>query len=467
MASSRNPLTVLAAAALLCTGLQARPLQDELGNLLAEHPLIRAGRHAVEAAQSRVDAAASGRLPKVTVTGDGGLENIRTTSFKPNANMELGGNGVVTPATSSDLTRRKLGVSIEQSVFNGGRVQAGIDLATTDLSIQENNLAAVTQDVLLEALTAYLQVGRYQTLIGISRLNEDTTRTQLEMESKRVAGGGGIAVDVMQARTRLQIVKERRVFYEQALRDAMANYEQTFGRAPELAQLQELEIHQAGLPTDLPSAMAAGLERSSRLMASRLQVSKAQTQVDAAKAGLLPALDLVVAGNHDVHANATARRDDYSALLRLSWSFSAGMEVQHRTAAALKDKDELTERDRSARNKAVEAIRVSWNQVINGRERLELLDSAAGIARDVMINRKRLRDAGKETALSALDAEVEYFGVLSNKINAMYDTRIGAYRLMAAIGALTPEALGAGSGLRLPVRPLKVDLEAIAGAGLR
>src|SRR5574343_317985 len=419
MASPRNPLTVLAGAALLCTGLQARPLQDELGNLLAEPPLIRAGRHAVEAAQSRVDAAASGRLPKVTVTG------------------------------------------------NGGRVQAGIDLATTDLSIQENNLAAVTQDVLLEALTAYLQVGRYQTLIGISRLNEDTTRTQLEMESKRVAGGGGIAVDVMQARTRLQIVKERRVFYEQALRDAMANYEQTFGRAPELAQLQELEIHQAGLPTDLPSAMAAGLERSSRLMASRLQVSKAQTQVDAAKAGLLPALDLVVAGNHDVHANATARRDDYSALLRLSWSFSAGMEVQHRTAAALKDKDELTERDRSARNKAVEAIRVSWNQVINGRERLELLDSAAGIARDVMINRKRLRDAGKETALSALDAEVEYFGVLSNKINAMYDTRIGAYRLMAAIGALTPEALGAGSGLRLPVRPLKVDLEAIAGAGLR
>jgi outer membrane protein TolC len=246
----------------------------------------------------------------------------------------------------------------------------------------------------------------------------------------------------------------------------MANYEQTFGRAPDIAQLQDLGIFQAGLPASLPEALNLGLNQSPRLKLSAMQISKAGDQILAARAGGGPVVDLVGARNYDRGANATAKRDDYSMLLRLNWSFSAGNENDHRVSAALKDKDELMERDVAQRNKVREAIRVSWNQLVNGRERLELLDSAAGIARDVMLNRKRLRDAGKETALSALDAEVEYFGVLANKINAMYDTRIGAYRLMAAVGGLTPEAVGLGNGFKLPVQPLKVDLQAIAGQGL-
>jgi len=460
-----NKLWAALLPVLVCVQTQGKPLQDELLNVLTDHPLIRANRHATDAARERVGAAEAANLPRLSLTGDGGLESIRSTSYRPSQTMELGSDGVVTPGTSSDLIRRKVGVSVEQVVYDGGRNRAAVDLATADVSMQGLNLQSLTQDLLLEALTAYLQVGRYQTLIGLSRLNEDTTRNQLELESKRVEGGGGIAVDVMQARTRLQIVKERRVFYEQALRDAMANYEQTFGRAPDIAQLQDLGIFQAGLPASLPEALNLGLNQSPRLKLSAMQISKAGDQILAARAGGGPVVDLVGARNYDRGANATAKRDDYSMLLRLNWSFSAGNENDHRVSAALKDKDELMERDVAQRNKVREAIRVSWNQLVNGRERLELLDSAAGIARDVMLNRKRLRDAGKETALSALDAEVEYFGVLANKINAMYDTRIGAYRLMAAVGGLTPEAVGLGNGFKLPVQPLKVDLQAIAGQG--
>lgn len=462
-----NKLAAALLPVLACASAQAMPLQDELLRVLTDHPLIRASRHAAAAAQERVEAAQAGGMPRIALSGDGGTETIRSTSYKPSAAMELGNDGTVTPGTRSDLVRRKVGLSWEQTLYDGGRVQSAVDLATKDVGLQALNQQALTQDLLLEALTAYLQVGRYQTLIGLSRLNEETTRNQLDLESKRVEGGGGIAVDVMQARTRLQIVKERRVFYEQALRDAMANYEQTFGRAPDAGQLQDLGIYQEGLPASLPEALNSGLQNSPKLKISTLQIGKAEEQVLSARAGGLPVVELVASRNFERGAGAVARRDDYAMLLRMNWTFSTGGESGHRVAAALKDKDELTERDVAQRNKVRESIRVSWNQLVNGRERLELLDSAAGIARDVMLNRKRLRDAGKETALSALDAEVEYFGVLANKINAMYDTRIGAYRLMAAMGALTPESLGLGSGFRLPVQPLKVDLKAIAGEGLR
>lgn len=460
-----KPLWAACLPVVFCAQVQAMPLQDELLRVLSDHPLIRANRHATDAAQERVGAAQAAAMPRLVVNGDGGRESIRSTSFKPSGTMELGNDGEVTPGTTSDLWRRKVGISAEYNLFDGGRNGAAAELARKDVTLQGLNLQSLTQDLLLEALTAYLQVGRYQTLIGLTRLNEETTRNQLELENKRVEGGGGIAVDVMQARTRLQIVKERRVFFEQALRDALANYEQTFGRAPEMSQFQDLDIFKEGLPATLPEALSAGLQNSPRLKVSALQIAKAEEQVASTRTGIMPTVDLVGSRNLERSASAVSRRDDYALLLRLNWTFNTGGELDRRVGAALKDKEELVERDAAQRNKVRETIRVSWNQLVNGRERLELLDSAAGIARDVMLNRKRLRDAGKETALSALDAEVEYFGVLANKINAMYDTRIGAYRLIASVGALTPEVLGLGAGLRLPVKPLRVDLKAIAGEG--
>jgi TolC family type I secretion outer membrane protein len=462
-----TPLAGMLLALSVSLPLQAMPLADELAHVLENHPMLRATRHAVDASQQRIDAARSGYRPRVTVTGDGGLESIRSTSYKPSADMKLGNDGLVTPATASDLARQKLGVSVEQSLYDGGRTRSAVELAQVDLSIQDLNLGTLTQDVLLEALTAYLQVGRYQTLIGLTRLNEETTLSQLDLESKRVAGGGGIAVDVLQARTRLQIVKERRVFYQQALRDAMANYEQTFGHAPDPLRLQDLDIPTASLPADLSTALTQGVEASPKLKVAALQVARAGQSVAAVRASGLPAVDLVGAANRDRNAGATARRDDYSLLLRLSWTFATGFENQYRTAAALKDRLEQEERETGARSKVKESIRVSWNQVVNGKERLDLLDNAAGIARDVMLSRKRLRDAGKETALGALDAEVEYFGVLANKINAMYDTRLGAYRLLSATGRLSPEDVGIGGTLKLPVKPLRIDLGSIAGDGMR
>jgi len=72
-----------------------------------------------------------------------------------------------------------------------------------------------------------------------------------------------------------------------------------------------------------------------------------------------------------------------------------------------------------------------------------------------MTFRKKLRDAGKETAINVLDAEVEYYSVLSNMINAEYDSKIAFYRLLFVTGQLTPQNIGLGEGqFRIPTAPL-------------
>lgn len=436
--------------------VRANPLEVEMRNVLDNHPGLKAARLTAGAADDRLRAAQAAFYPKLTVSGDKGRESIDSTSYQNFAERTK------SPVQSSTLNREKLSVVGEINLFSGGRDVAAVRAAEMESGIQKANLQAQTQDVLLEALVAYLQVARYQTLIGLAKLNEQTTQQQLELEAKRVEGGGGIAVDVLQARTRLQIVRERRVFYEQGLRDAMANYEQVFGRAPDLATIQDLQHFNEKLPKSIGDAMSQGLENSPRLQAATLQIQKTKSMLEMEKSGLMPRIDLVANNVQDRNVLQVARREENSVLMRLNWQLYSGGDTVARMSAAVKDNEESLERESLMKNKVSEAIRISWNQVINGSERLELLDSAAEISRDVMNNRKRLRDAGKESAVIVLDAEVEYFGVLSNKVNAMYDTRIGSYRLLAAMGLLQPETLGLNDRFALPVKPLSVELEKIA-----
>ncbi|MEN9763802.1 MAG: hypothetical protein RI906_3628 [Pseudomonadota bacterium] len=453
-----KPLTVLLGV-LLCTAAQANPLESELRNVLESHPGIRAARLAIATAENRVEAARASLYPRVNLNGDAGREKVDSASY-PFANGVVSGSR--NAANRSELDRSQAALNIEQNLWSGGRREASIAVAVTDKNIQELNLDAQTQDVLLEAITAYLQVARYLTLIRLATLNQETTERQLELERKRVDGGGGIQVDVLQARTRLQIVRERKVFYEQGLRDVVANYEQVFLRPPNLDVIQDLLGFDDKMPASSVAATARALDLNPRLKVAAHQIERAGEMINLERAGFSPSLDLVAAHTNARNVQQIAQKEETSVVLRMNWNLFSGFETTSRARAAVNEREEQRQRELVVKNRVIEMIRVNWNQVINGKERVELLDSAAGIARDVMEDRKRLRDAGKEPALAVLDSEVEYYGVLANKVNAIFDTRINSYKLLSAMGELTSKTMGLDGQFRLPVKPLVVSLETIA-----
>ena len=441
--------------------LEARPLADELQALLVEHPLIKSARKTVESADRGRDVARAGYMPRLNIASDKGPESITSRSFTP------GADGLINSSTSvsmtpqaSDLTRRKFSATIEQNLFAGGRSSAQVGIAEIEFAAQENAFRSTVQNTLLEAIVAYLQVTRYQTLIAISKRNEATTQHQLKLEDERVQRGGGVAVDVLQAKTRLQIAKERRVFNEQGLRDAIANYRQVFGHEPDLSRIQDLDTLGQLLPKSLDIAIGQSHAENPNIREALLLSQKAQKQIRVESSGMLPSVDLVGSQSHDRNANQIAARDETSLVLRLNWNLFAGFETRSRTQAATSTHGAMVDREVSVLRKTEESVSIAWHQLVNGGERQDLLENAANISFEVMRNRKRLRDAGKETAINVLDSEVEYFSVLSSKINASYDTRLGSYRLLVAMGSLSPEILGlAGGKFALPVKPLNLSID--------
>jgi adhesin transport system outer membrane protein len=464
MKSKQLVLTAISIAALASTCANANPVQADLSYALENNPQLRSSVYAMAAAESRAQAADASRLPTFNFGYDYGKERINTQSMMPDSNGILQPDSGA-PWSLSQENRRGFSINSQLPVYNGGRISAQVETAHLDARIANFNVQAAKQDTLLEGITAYLGVARAKTLIELAKQNEATTTKQLDLETKRLDAGGGVKVDAMQAQTRLQIVRERSVYYNQMLREALARYEQTFGRAPDLASMQDLDIRDTEIPATVSEALSLAKQNHPRLKAAMLQIERASHQVTIVQAAKKPVIDLVGSINRTHNTGQTTAKDEVALYLRASWAFNLGGEASKREEAAVSEDMEARSKADVAQSRIDESVRIAWNQVVNGKERLQLLANAASISRSVMKDRKTLRDVGKESALAALDAEVEYYGVLSNKVNSMYDTRIGAYRLMAAMGKLSADDIGIGGNFKLPVKPLIVDIETLANAG--
>jgi adhesin transport system outer membrane protein len=305
------------------------------------------------------------------------------------------------------------------------------------------SLENTRQELLFQGLNQYLDVLRNVRLIAVARNTENTIRTQLRLEDERVQRGAGIAVDVLQAKSRLQVAKEQRVAFEGRLQGALARYKQLFGHLPEIATLEE-----AIPPPDLVSgSLADAIEASSKwhpaLRQTRYQADIAREQRRIAKADYYPTVDLV--GSLDYEDNVATTRGierEQSLLVQARWEFFSGfrtrarVESASRTLAARKDSLNFAVR------RVEEDVRVAWARLLTERRRVDLLANAVNLAIEVFNARKRLREAGKETSLNVLDAEREVFSARINQISAEFDARIATYLLARRTGTLTPGALG-------------------------
>ena len=91
-------------------------------------------------------------------------------------------------------------------------------------------------------------------------------------------------------------------------------------------------------------------------------------------------------------------------------------------------------------------MRLSWESLTTQRQRVTLLENAVRIAQEVLRARRRLRKAGKETALNVLDAEGEVFNAQINFIEALFDSRLAVFRVIRSSGMLNEKTLGLENG---------------------
>jgi adhesin transport system outer membrane protein len=362
----------------------------------------------------------------VGVAGDTGHESINKPGF----------------VKTSDLNRNRVTLTVSQNLFSGFGTRAGHSGAKLRADSAAQRLRSLQQNLLIEGISAYYNVLRQSRLIEINKQNEDRIKKKLKLEDERVERGSGKAVDVLLAKTRLQLATEQRVLFEGGLYEARARYVLFFGRSPTVPEMENPKFDLTILPTDIEDAESASVKGNPLLQAGRLDVAAAQRRRAEVRSGFFPRVDLVGKINREDDVDATRGiRRDWSVLLQVSWDLYSGLST--RSAARGVSHDHVAAQNNLyfGERQVRQDLAIAWHQLETSQKRVDLLKNAGVIAVEVFEARQHLRRSGKETAINVLDAQSEVFGAQINLVSAEFDPQIAAFRVLFAMGELTPETL--------------------------
>jgi len=408
----------------------AEPMNEAVQALVDDHPQIRAAKQALIAAKQNYRRETAPLLPQVSVTAAAGYEHTDSLATRQ-AGLE-----------NEQLFATNATLEVRQNVFNGFASYAGRSSAKALIEASDNTLAAVSQNVVLEGVTAYLNVLRNRELVRLNKGNVHAISEQLELEDERVARGSGITVDVLLAKSRLQIAREQELAFQGALKDSVSTYEQVFGNLPTIDAMIAVAPTPEMLPPSKEDARAMLQTGSPIIKIAHAQADSAMHERRRALSTYYPTVDVVGSANIENNLGGVEDvRHDYSIKLEVTWQLFDGLLTPANAAEAGARFQEAMQNGRDVGRKTVELMEISWHEMEVARERAELLRNAMNIASEVFDNRIELRDNGKETAINVLDAENELYSACINFVNAFYDSQIAAYRVLNTLGQLDATAV--------------------------
>ncbi|MFQ5567622.1 MAG: TolC family outer membrane protein, partial [Paracoccaceae bacterium] len=336
-------------------------------------------------------------------------------------------------------------LSFVQPLYTGGQVENATEAAETRITAQEAALIATEQQILLDAVTAFVDVRRDNELVVIARNNVRVLTEQLRAARERFEVGEVTRTDVEQARSRLAAARSRLAATKGALANAREAYRRVVGEYPgELQPPPPLP----DLPADQAEAVAMALRDDPNVIAARLERKAAGSDVRTAIGALLPQVSLQGRISSDETFSDGLAGPETAAigvfvtvpLYTGGLNYSNVREAQAAAEGASADID--TTMRTAARN-----VGVAWSDLDVARASIRAGRLEVSAARFAFEGVQEEAKVGARTTLDVLDAEQEVLDARSNLAVARRDEYVAAYSLLAAIGKLTVEHLGLDTGL--------------------
>jgi TolC family type I secretion outer membrane protein len=428
-----RPIGPLAVAAALALGAAcphgapaaAQTFEQALADAYLNNPTLRAQRAGLRATDENVAIAESGWRPRVTAGASAGASLTDVASRARQTQL--------TGPNSQTLT-------VTQPVFQGFRTVAGIRQAENQVLAGRATLTVTEQSVLLDAVTAYMNVVRDQAVLQLTVNNEQVIRRQLEATQDRFRVGEVTRTDVAQAQSRLAQSTAQRVTAEGNLQASRGTFQRVIGTYP--GQLQS-PTPQLDLPATRDEAIAIAAGNNPNVVAAQYNEKAAQANVTVQTGQLLPEINvqgqLFRQDTLGGLSNAFSEGAQVTAVLTVPLYSSGSVEAQVRQAKQQAGQRRIQIEEQ--RNLSVEAAITAWEgwtaakaQIVSFTEQVE----ASRIALDGV---RQENTVGSRTVLDVLDAEQEYLNAQVNLVRAKRDEVVARFQLYSAIGKLTARNL--------------------------
>ena len=420
----RRSLLLLGVVLALLAGpgtARALTLEEALSAAYEENPTLRAARAQLRGVNEQVPQELSNWRPTVTFNGSAGQQYIDSNSI-PNDE-----DNVTTPLDAE--------IVVQQPLYRGGRTAAGTRRAENDVRAERQRLKAIEQDVLFDAVTAYMDVWRDEAVLRLNINNDQVLSRQLEASRDRFSVGEITRTDVAQSEARLAQATADRIQAEGNLAASRAVFREIIGLEP--VSLQR-PASLGSIPGNQRDVVGQARVQNPDVQAAEFAERSARDEVRVRIGELLPTVNLQGSVSRNENSTTSESRTEQAQILAqitvpLYQSGFVYSRVREAKQVVGQRRLEIDEARRRAEQEGVSA----WERLTTARAQIESFQSQVR-SNEIALEGVRQENAvGARTILDILDAEQELLDSQVELVRSERDEVVASYEVLNAVGRLT------------------------------
>ncbi len=421
-------VALAAFAAIVPFSARSETIQGALARAYHANPDLNSQRALTRAADESVPQALSGYRPKLTGAADAGVVDQNAhTQFSPN--------------THTQFTPRGYSVTLDQTLYNGGRTANAVGSAESRILASRETLRNTEQTILLNAATAYMNVLRDTALLNLRRNNIDVLTAQLRQTSDRFKVGEVTRTDVAQAEASVARSRSDAYLAESNLKTSIATYRQIVGDEPKKL-LPAMTVEKL-LPKSQNLALGMSQKEHPAIIASLHGVDQQALTVKTVEGELYPTLTISAVGSRRYESTSIGSDSLSGSLIaRLSVPIYEGGAVYSRVREA---KETLTSQRivvDSQRERVRQLVVSSWGALEAAKAQIQAGEALVRSAELALSGVREEAKVGQRTTLDVLNAQQVVLDARVILITAQRDRVVASYNVLSSVGRLSLRTLG-------------------------
>src|SRR3954469_7318741 len=264
----------------------ADDLNAALSQTYLANPTLDSARAQQRATDEGVPQALSGWRPTVIAQANAGA------AWTHNGTRAVAGQTITD--RNQQFYPRTYSLTMTQPLFNGFGTVSGTRAAENRVRAGRAQLLDTEQQVLFQAIQAYMSVVTDQSILDLRRNNEKVLQAQLQATNDRFQAGEVTKTDVAQAQSRLQGATADRIAAEGDLTASIAVYRQVIGQEP-------VQLSMPAVPPNLPlkEEEVLGLAQGQpQVVTAQFVVAATKDDIDTQFSELLPSVSVQGSVSH-------------------------------------------------------------------------------------------------------------------------------------------------------------------------
>lgn len=423
------PAALLATSLLFSAPALAETLTGALAKAYQNNSQLNAARAGVRVTNEGVPLARSGYRPQIVGSG----------------------SASVTEQAGTQISTGQFGVQIQQSIFDGFQTQNNVRAAEARVRASNESLRNTEQNVLFNAVAAYMDVIRDRRVAAFRQRNLEFLAEQVRAAESRFEVGEGTRTDIAQAQASRSAAEAQLSAARAQVQVSEATYRQLVGENP--GQLQTASPAASLLPRSMEDAFVIALREHPAIIATQHLVDVASFAVKAAEGALLPQVSAQASVQQRwQHTNlpgvgsGQASGDGSSRSATIGLNLTVPIYSGGRTSAQVRQSKESLGEARIevdvSRDQVRQAVASAWTQFVAAREVAAANRQLVSAAELALSGVTEERNVGQRTTLDVLNAQADVINAQINLASSERDQVVASYAILSAIGALSVRRLG-------------------------